>query len=84
MKDKAMTKYSVRWNVCDGYVGGDRPQTVSFDVSDFAGMNETEARAALESIISDDFDSKVAWDCPKFDTYIADIMREAAMTEKPE
>lgn len=68
-----MAKRTIKWEVADGYVGGSRPQTYTFDDSGFEGMTVEEIIETLGGEITDDFHSKVSWSAPDLDKIAAEI-----------
>jgi hypothetical protein len=57
------TKFKVRWQVSDGYVGGARPQSFNIDIDEMVENCETETEALqyLDDAVHDDFDNTVSY-----------------------
>lgn len=56
-----MAKLRFKWEVDDGYVGRDRPQTTSVDVSEINDCETLEEAVALvEDAIQSDFEQKIS------------------------
>jgi hypothetical protein len=56
------SKFNVRWECEDGYVGKSRPQTCTIDIDDMAESCTTEDEAAkyLQAEVQTDFENKIS------------------------
>lgn len=76
-----MSKIEVKWQASDGYVGGQRPQYTTVEISDFVGLDRDEAQKLFEEIVDDDFRQKVCVDYADYDGSLQEIMEEAKKLE---
>lgn len=52
----------VRWQVDDGYAGGERPQSTEIDDEDLANLEtDTEREDFIHDSIQEDFENKISW-----------------------
>lgn len=49
-----MSKINVTYEIEDGYCGKSRPQRMTVDSEDFAGMDEQQVKDYLEELVHDD------------------------------
>ncbi len=54
-------EFEIKWEVEDGYVGGDRPQYVTIEASDFEDMSEDEIREEINNLVEEEFNQRITW-----------------------
>ena len=57
-------KFTIEWQVTDGYSGGARPQTFKFDTDDIEGwdeLSEKEKNDYIQQAVQDDFEQKISF-----------------------
>lgn len=53
----------VTWEICDGYVGGSRPQTTEVPDDELSECEtEDEREALINSYVQTDFEQNVSWE----------------------
>jgi hypothetical protein len=65
----------VRWEIDDGYVGGDRPQCTEIPNEDLEGLDEEQQLAVVEQYIQEDFEHKASpcWDYNRVQELLAEL-----------
>lgn len=59
----------IKWEVEDGYAGGNRPHYVEIPDSDFADLTDAQVEALIHDSVQDAFEMNIqpAWDMNQFD-----------------
>lgn len=61
-------RFKLRWQVEDGYVGGDRPQITSVFLDEFEeDMDVAAIKEQLEQQVQSSFDARISWCCENLD-----------------
>ena len=59
--------FEIRYEICDGYIGGSRPQTVRVSADDVLGTPPDKLNDVLWDIVHEDASQKIDYDIKNID-----------------